>query len=665
MIAIVKVEKSTAGTWFSKQLSIDILVCLGTILTSLTWTLSNGKDMNWDQLNYHFYSPFSFLEQRFSTDFIAANGQTFLNPLAYVPFYWMVTAEWHSTAIASVLAIFHALNLVVIYFILKQLLPHQAKNATAFHIAGTVLALLSPIYLIEVGTTFADVTTSLLLATAVLLALRASPTANSGLLPFLFCGLLAGAAGGLKLSNLVFAPAIVLFVLLLQNTVKRSLLHGVFTGLGMAIGFVLVASPWGWTLWKETGNPFFPLFGGLFPSVELFPRELGGLSRFTPESFLGALLLPFRMTHLRSWIHVETVAPDLRFAMATLLLCIVIAVYATRRYALRSTSVDSNFRTVFSFYSLVISSYILWLATSANGRYGLFVSLLIAPLIVVFLARLANHNKTAVYSLALLAVVQLLHISNADLRWGGAPWTKTWYDAAVPEKLRSEPYLHIIIGRNSNSFVMPFFDPRSAFTNPIGQNSVELEGYSGAKLRHLFDKYKNRVRVIAVAPRTDDDEPMFDTWANEADAMIGRLGFAIDRRDCEIVSTTAPSVYWQSSWEDMDKFRQRFRSCLLREHPYEFSAERARVKKLLSNAHKWCPKLFKAVNPTVERTSSGWLTASVATDAIFVIQGEQIIGVFPRAFGQLNLGTLTEWEQGKMPDCDALPDKPREMLKID
>src|SRR5690349_3112924 len=93
----------------------QLLVGVGFVFAAIFWSLMGGKDLNWDQINYHFYLPFSLFDGRTSTDFLAANGQSYLNPLAYVPFYLMVKWGFPSVIIASVLAIIHASNAVLAY----------------------------------------------------------------------------------------------------------------------------------------------------------------------------------------------------------------------------------------------------------------------------------------------------------------------------------------------------------------------------------------------------------------------------------------------------------------------------------------------------------------------------------------------------------------------
>src|SRR5688572_20800435 len=93
----------------SASTRVDLVIVALLVAATIIWSAISGKDLNWDQLNYHFYVAHSLLEGRLEQDFIAANGQSFLNPVAYIPFYWMVKLNWPSLLIGSVLAAFHAL----------------------------------------------------------------------------------------------------------------------------------------------------------------------------------------------------------------------------------------------------------------------------------------------------------------------------------------------------------------------------------------------------------------------------------------------------------------------------------------------------------------------------------------------------------------------------
>src|SRR5688572_2658334 len=127
---------------------IDILTSIVFVVATIIWTIAVGKDLNWDQLNYHFYTAYSLLEGRIDQDFMAASGQSTLNSLAYVPFYWMVSQGWHSILIASVLGAFHALNIVFAYLICRTVLTESGlEKPQVIAALGAALAFLSPIFL--------------------------------------------------------------------------------------------------------------------------------------------------------------------------------------------------------------------------------------------------------------------------------------------------------------------------------------------------------------------------------------------------------------------------------------------------------------------------------------------------------------------------------------
>src|SRR5262245_3054197 len=130
-------------------------------LACLAWSWLAGRDLNWDQLNYHVYAAYQYVDDRLDRDFMAASVQGYLNPLAYLPFYWMIRAQWHSLLIGSALAALHSACLWLVYGISLLLIPPGARYRAALIAVGVAFAFLTPVYLIEVGTSFIDVTTAI------------------------------------------------------------------------------------------------------------------------------------------------------------------------------------------------------------------------------------------------------------------------------------------------------------------------------------------------------------------------------------------------------------------------------------------------------------------------------------------------------------------------
>src|ERR1700723_4603801 len=74
-----------------------------------------GKEMAWDLLHYHFYSGFSAFNDRFEQDYFPAGPQSYFNPYAYVPLYYLVRTSLSSLEISSILAIVHSVMLWLTY----------------------------------------------------------------------------------------------------------------------------------------------------------------------------------------------------------------------------------------------------------------------------------------------------------------------------------------------------------------------------------------------------------------------------------------------------------------------------------------------------------------------------------------------------------------------
>src|SRR4029077_16511166 len=97
--------------------------------------------------------------------------------------------------------------------------------------------------------------------------------------------------------------------------------------------------------------------------------------RFLATSFSDALLLPFRMIELRSWIYAETILPDLRVAA----LVVISLVGGMFLFVRRRRNLDLNAIFVRRYIALFVffaASFGLWQWTSGNGRYGLAILML-------------------------------------------------------------------------------------------------------------------------------------------------------------------------------------------------------------------------------------------------------------------------------------------------
>ena len=343
-------------------------IALGSLLAGAIYTWFVGEDVNWDWLNYHEYNVWAVINDRYGIDAMPAGFQTYFNPAVYFPVYYLRHLLPPPYGLMIMGAV-HGLNLLLIYFLVRVLLR---ETATASAIGAAILiAAVGPMTLSEVGTSFSDILTALPILAGCVLILSADRSHHGR---YVLAGLLIGAAVGLKLTNAVYALGAAAAVLAASRPLKAT----VCLGVGGAVGALATGGAWGLMLWREMGNPIFPLFNAVFQSRELVPMNIMDW-QFLPRGLLDALAYPFY------WLvgdnrSSEYPFRDARFAVATVLIVLGIG---------RSliTRVDIFTRRDTQFLLFFAVSYAAWLAVFSIQRYAIVLELLCAPLIVLLLVR--------------------------------------------------------------------------------------------------------------------------------------------------------------------------------------------------------------------------------------------------------------------------------------
>jgi hypothetical protein len=486
--------------------SVDLVVGLLVVAACVCWALAAGKDMNWDQLSYHYYAGLAATSDRLDQDFFAASIQSYLNPYAYLPFFWMVQADLPPALIGGVLAALHSVNLILVYAVAKRLVPPQARYASALRIAAVATAGLAPIFLYEVGSTFIDIVASIPVVAA-LAALLYWPSR-----PWLLlggAGALLGAAIALKMTNLIFAPALVAGVLCLRGAGPRLFPRLLATGAGLATGFLLVGGGWSYTIYREFGNPFFPFFNAWFQSPDYLPADIRH-HRYLPDGITEILTLPFRMVLPTRDVYTELYAPDARFAIVVLLLS-VLAARRLMRGQIPSLESHSGRQ---AFLVACAVAFVLWLLTSGNGRYLMPVICLVGPVTIWLLREISDNKRWLLYGVSGLLAVQIAGIViGAEYRWDGASWNTRWFNVDIPNELRSQPGLYVSVSNQPAAFLAPMLHADAGFVNAFGQNPLSLQGPGGERLAELLERHRDRTWILFDIPSFDaQGEPRFDHW---------------------------------------------------------------------------------------------------------------------------------------------------------
>jgi hypothetical protein len=619
-------------------------------LTALITSYALGKDLPFDALNYHLYAGMSALNDRSAQDYFAAGPQSYFNPYAYVPFYLMVRAGMSSIEISSVLAVVHSVILWLTFELAVSLCPSEHRpTRMKLGVCAVILTSANPILIQQLGSSFADITTAILVLGGWLLLVRAEITPRAA--PVIYAGLLLGAATGLKPTNAVHALAALALPILLPFDLRTRFRQGFLFCLSILAGFAIVAGSWSLHLYRLFGNPFFPMMNGIFRSPE-FTTEPIRHFRFIPYSLSEALWRPFAIVDPIRMVHEELSSPDLRYAVLVVLaLALAGRWFWTRVRPPSQTKQNgsaSSDRILTALGCGLAADWIMWLSASGNGRYFLPMASVAAVLIVALLFRLlAAKPIVRNYVIAAIFGVQGIQLwMGAEFRWNEVPWHGPWLSVEVPQKLRSERNLYLSEGTMSNSFIAAYLAKDSGFINFTGGYALGPAGASGSRIGALIGRFAPHLRVLVRGDNVyEDGDTTHEPHRSQIDAPLMRFGLRVDTADCETIAINAP----QSGQEATDDSSAapyapgntgHLVSCRIfpdaTDHSQELVEQHA-ADMILDRLEDACPKLFQPRRMLTEHRGHAWLRNYIDTDVwAWVSQG----GV---KFYQANSGKFLTW----------------------
>jgi hypothetical protein len=620
------------------------------------WSMHAGKDLSWDLLHYHYYAAHALLEGRLERDFFAASAQGYLNPIGFVPFYWMVSSGWHSVTVSTVLAIGHAANIALLYALALRLFAHhEAGERTQLALLAATLGAASAVFWATVGTSFLDpLLTVPMLGGLLLLA----GDGGAGMTRRVaWAGFLFGAAAALKYSNVLFALAAAVLAVAQPAAGFAARMRALLAyAAGAAAGTALLGGATFAHLYREYGNPVFPLFNAWFRSPDFPPINIGA-ERFAPKSLDEAVFFPFRIMSPESMIYAEISAPDLRFAALIVLAAAIAAVALWRRGAGRGapggTLTSLDFRLL-GFFAL---AYAAWLATSANGRYGMLVILLVGLLV----ARLADRLLPMAAARGALLILLVAQGTACALisppRWFMIDlWSEGWFPYQAPERARREPALYLTVETQAMSVIVPLLHPDSSFINLRGQHSVE---HGAKRMQALLARHAGRVRTIGRALRLQRDGRPRPDIIEMYDSTLLRYGYRVDAADCFAIA-------WQPERADaLSQFANLLVtevagvrasnvavvSCALRPGSWDAAEieDERRVSQLFDRMERSCQGIFRGQTAVTEKIGIEWSRSYSGLEARLETNHAALVLAPFFKLRHHYLGTVAEWEAGVPP----------------
>jgi hypothetical protein len=228
--------------------------------------LEGAWGWSWDALNHHIYLGLISESPRWQLDVTAASGQSWQYPYLYWPIYRLALLPIDGAVVGAIWgAALCVLIVPPLWLTSWRLLPQQqggpsgAAQACFERCAACVLGLLSLVVLASLDTTANDPLATLPILWA--LAVMAVPAASDRRAAF--GAALWGVSIAFKLSNALALPLVLVWWWTPPGW-PLPIRRGLAIGAGALAGFVVAYAPWGWQLWSQTGNPFYPYFRGAF-----------------------------------------------------------------------------------------------------------------------------------------------------------------------------------------------------------------------------------------------------------------------------------------------------------------------------------------------------------------------------------------------------------------
>jgi hypothetical protein len=240
-----------------------LLVTLLAAAAAAALPLSAGQfGWSWDALNHHVYLGLVAESPRWHLDVLPASYQTYQYPYLYWPVYRL--SQWQGPVLvgAALWSAFQASMLMLpTWFVCDRLLraPGAVRTLAPLRLAACLAAVMSLVTLAGLETTSNDLLAAVPMLWAIAVSLGQPFDHRRA------CGaaVLCGVATAFKLSNAIFLPWLLLWWWV-PTRPHWPWRRALALAIGAVTGFGVAYAPWGWQLWRATGNPFHPYFAALF-----------------------------------------------------------------------------------------------------------------------------------------------------------------------------------------------------------------------------------------------------------------------------------------------------------------------------------------------------------------------------------------------------------------
>ncbi len=373
----------------------------------------------WDFINYHYFNAWAFINGRVGYDVLLAGLNSFFNPLADVPLYYMIEyLNDYPRIIYFIQGLWFGALWFVFYKICLMYLDVTTLRDKLVLILCLLIALSGYATFKQIGTSTNEVMLAFLVMSGLYLLLKELFEIKSGnWKTFVLSGFLFGSAMGLKLTAFIYCVVIGFCLIVFYKQVKfpiRNILLFTFSGL---IGFLVFDGFWLWKMWQMFENPFFPFANRFFKSSWLSAHNFTD-NNFTPKNWSDFALWPLIQSFSFQRDEGKMFVADMRPAVIYFIFIGSVFVWLAKGVKNKNFAINPKWGFLILFFLL---TYVMWAAVFSIVRYYIVWEMLAAIFIVKAIFGFSPKSvigEGLYYSFLLLLTFSLLSTAYFSDKWG-------------------------------------------------------------------------------------------------------------------------------------------------------------------------------------------------------------------------------------------------------
>ena len=380
--------------------------------------------------------------------------------------------------------------------------------------------------------------------------------------------------------------------------------------------------------------------------------------RFLPDTWRDAIWRPISMAAPDAGVYVEIMAPDIRFAAIIVLALVWLTLAFRTKWRFSAVMVLSFF---------VSTAFIVWLATTGNGRYFIPILLVAGPLCIGIIYHLpTSRSFRAIIAICVVgAQAFVVHENNPWHWWGYASWNEApFFEVALDEKALSEPATYVTVLSNSYSLLAPRFPEDSHWINISGVLDAE-KSTEGRRVQALLAASKSLMLLTLAKPdsTTQGGRPSAELKRAISGVLANQRLTLMEPDGCRLLPSKglANRAPENSALVDPEILAQYgFWICPL-QYSTTFSKKSSsksdlRVDAVFAVVERTCPRFFQPGEAPSARVGDGFIRHYPSADMkLYVLDDGSVIYKYWRAMNPVLIGTINDVLAGGFTmDCNTI-----------